>query len=134
MKRSYWLFVRGSCVRIHRPMKSGEGVITTVRRSISEGTIRLLRNPPTRGFTGLWNRIVIKDMKRAVGEIFDFNGVRLRVKDIGESCFCYGCYFNEPKRTREGIVYKNQTGECFRIRRTDDKNVIFVEVDYDKEK
>ena len=67
-------------------------------------------------------------MERAVGEIFDFNGAKLQVKDTGDSCFCYGCYFNEPKRTCEGIIYKNQIGECFRPYRTDDKNVIFVEV------
>lgn len=67
-------------------------------------------------------------MERAIGEIFDFNGAKLQVKDTGESCFCYGCYFREPKFTCYEISRTNQTGECFRIRRTDDKNVIFVEV------
>lgn len=67
-------------------------------------------------------------MERAVGEVFDFKGVKLQVKDTGDSCFCYGCYFREHKFTCYEIGRINQTGQCFRARRTDDKNVIFVEV------
>ena len=67
-------------------------------------------------------------MERAVGEVFDFNGVKLQVKDTGDSCFCYGCYFYKHNYPCDETHYTKQTGECFRIRRTDDKNVIFVEV------
>ena len=72
-------------------------------------------------------------MERAIGEVFDFNGVKLQVKDTGDCCFCYGCYLHGLNCPCGETHYKNQTGECFRIRRTDDKNVIFVEVEYDKE-
>ena len=97
MKRSCWRFVRGSCARIRRPMRSGEGV-TSARQSISEGTIRLSREPPTRGFTELWNRIATKGMERKVGEVFDFNGVKLQVKDTDRETSCNGCYLNEYYR------------------------------------
>ena len=73
-------------------------------------------------------------MERAIGEIFDFNGAKLQVKNTGDSSSCYGCYFNEPKRTCDGVRCTNQTGECFPFFRTDGKNVIFVEVRDDKEK
>lgn len=72
-------------------------------------------------------------MERAIGEIFDFNGAKLQVKDTGKRISCDGCYFNEPKCACDGVRYINQTGKCFPSLRTDDKNVIFVEVDYDKE-
>ena len=73
-------------------------------------------------------------MERAIGEVFDFNGVKLQVKDTGDCCFCYGCYLHGLNCPCGETHYKNQTGECFRIRRTDDKNVIFVEVESDKNK
>ena len=67
-------------------------------------------------------------MEKAIGEVFDFDGIKLQVKDTGDSSSCYGCYFNEPKRTCDGVRYINQTGKCFPPLRTDDRNVIFVEV------
>ena len=70
-------------------------------------------------------------MERAIGEIFDFNGAKLQVKDTGKRISCDGCYFNEPKRACDGVRYINQTGKCFPSLRTDDKNVIFVEVEGD---
>ena len=112
-------------------MKSGEGV-TSARQSISEGTIRLLREPPTRGFTELWNHIATKVMERAIGEIFDFNGVKLQVKDTGHEASCNGCYFNRSICTNNKKHSINQTGECFQPGRTDDRNVIFVEVENDQ--
>ena len=72
-------------------------------------------------------------MEKAVGEVFGFNGAKLQVKDTGKRISCDGCYFNEPKRTCDGVRCTNQTGECFPFLRVDGKNVIFVEVDYDKE-
>ena len=67
-------------------------------------------------------------MEREVGEVFDFKGVKLQVKDTGDCCFCFGCYFYELTCQCDETHYKNQTGECFHIRRNDDNNVIFVEV------
>lgn len=74
-------------------------------------------------------------MERANGEIFDFNGVKLRVQDAGYKASCNGCYFNGPicKNNNE-TGYINQAGECFRAYRTDDRNVIFVEVESDENK
>ena len=66
-------------------------------------------------------------MERAVGEVFDFNGAKLQVKDIGDKDCCDGCYFDEPK-------YKcfdayNCTGSCHKSLRSDGKDVVFVEFD-----
>lgn len=68
-------------------------------------------------------------MERAVGEIFEFEGVKLQVKDTENRCCFDGCYF---------CVYfycpcyethhKQLTGECYRVYRADGKDVIFVEV------
>ena len=71
-------------------------------------------------------------MEKAVGEVFGFNDVKLQVKDTGKRISCDGCYFNEPKRTCDGVRYINQTGKCFPPLRTDDRNVIFVEVENDQ--
>ena len=72
-------------------------------------------------------------MERKVGEVFDFDGIKLQVKYTGDSCFCCACYFYRFTYPCYGVRHINQIGECFRIRRTDDKNVIFVEVNNDKE-
>lgn len=73
-------------------------------------------------------------MERAIGEVFDFKGVKLQVKYTGDNLSCCGCYFYEAERTCNTVDYKNQAGACFRIDRTDNKHVIFVEVRDDKEK
>ena len=67
-------------------------------------------------------------MERAIGEVFDFKGVKLQVKDTGCKASCDGCYFYGLTCQCDETHYKNQTGECFHIRRNDDNNVIFVEV------
>ena len=68
-------------------------------------------------------------MERAVGEIFEFEGVKLQVKDTGDRCCCDGCYFCVSfycpcHETR----YNQLMGECYRVYRADGKDVIFVEV------
>ena len=35
-------------------------------------------------------------MEREVGEVFDFKGIKLQVKDDGCKASCDGCYFNGP--------------------------------------
>ena len=91
----------------------------------------MLREPPTRGFTGLWNRIATKDMERVVGEVFIYNGILLQVKDTGHETSCNGCYFNRSICTNNKKYSINQTGECFHPGRNDGKDVVFVEVEND---
>lgn len=71
-------------------------------------------------------------MERKVGEIFDFNGVKLQVKDTVHETSCNGCYFNGSICKNNETRYINQTGECFQPCRNDGKNVIFVEVKYNE--
>ena len=52
-------------------------------------------------------------MERAVGEVFDFKGVKLQVKYTGDNLSCCGCYFYEAERTCNTVDYKNQAGACF---------------------
>lgn len=68
-------------------------------------------------------------MERAVGEIFEFEGVKLQVKDIGyrancSGCsllwVCYGC-LSDRKNT-------DCIGNCNGLFRSDGISVIFVEV------
>ena len=72
-------------------------------------------------------------MERKVGEVFDFNDVKLQVKDMGYNASCNGCYFNGSICTNNEARSINQTGWCLRACRTDGKHVVFVEVNYDKE-
>ena len=72
-------------------------------------------------------------MEREVGEVFDFKGVKLQVKDTGCKASCDGCYFDEfwHSCVRNGCgIY---VGYCYGLFRSDGKNVVFVEVNYDKE-
>lgn len=66
-------------------------------------------------------------MKKAVGEVFGFNNVKLQVKDIGNKACCDGCYFDESEHKR--FDAHNCTGSCHRSLRSDGKDVVFVEVD-----
>lgn len=61
-------------------------------------------------------------MERKIGEIFDYNGVRLIVK---EGRTCNGCYFSNCHR-----IFRNRaiTGECTYVSRKDEKSIIFKEV------
>ena len=68
-------------------------------------------------------------MEREVGEVFDFKGVMLQVKDTGKEAVCNGCYFNRSVCTNNTKHSINQTGECLQPCRTDGRNVVFVEVE-----
>ena len=70
-------------------------------------------------------------MEREVGEVFDFKGVKLQVKDTGCKASCDGCYFDESEH--KCFDAHDCTGYCHRPFRSDSKDVVFVEVDYDKE-
>ena len=70
------------------------------------------------------------DMQREPGEVFDFKGVMLQVKDIGCETSCKGCFFNECV----DACLQDCIGFCLDELRSDGKNVVFVEVRDDKEK
>ena len=70
-------------------------------------------------------------MEKAVEEVFSFNNVKLQVKDIGNKACCDGCYFDESEHKCFGA--HNCTGSCHKSLRSDGKDVVFVEVNNDKE-
>ena len=70
-------------------------------------------------------------MERAIGEVFDFNDVKLQVKDIGDKACCDGCYFDEPKYKCFDAHISGRIGVCSRLFRSDGKHVIFVKVEGD---
>ena len=72
-------------------------------------------------------------MEREVGDVFDFNGVKLQVKDRLE-LICKGCFFDKFRPAICDDVTSNFTGECLGFARSDNKNVIFVEVESDENK
>lgn len=62
-------------------------------------------------------------MERKIGEIFEFEGHKLKVVDKG-TCKCNECLFYR----RECSLIRNVIGSCSEVHRTDKKSVIFVEV------
>ena len=59
-------------------------------------------------------------MERKVGEVFDFNGVKLQVKDTGQKASCDGCYFCVSFYCPcYEMNHKQLIGECYRIYRED---------------
>ena len=67
-------------------------------------------------------------MERAIGEIFDFNGAKLQVKDTGKRISCDGCYFDESEHECPDTHIQDCIGYCYEPFRSDGKNVIFIEV------
>ena len=63
-------------------------------------------------------------MERKIGEVFESNGVRLRVEK--ESSACKGCYFNGEDCQSDQIL--NITGNCVTDLRKDKMSVIFKEI------
>ena len=61
--------------------------------------------------------------ERKVGEVFEFEGHKLKVVDEG-TCKCNECLFYR----RECSLIRNVIGSCSEVHRTDKKSVIFVEV------
>ena len=61
-------------------------------------------------------------MERAIGEVFEFDTIKLKVKK--EYSLCDKCFF-------ENILcssFKGDVGECSRHKRKDDKSVIFLKI------
>lgn len=67
-------------------------------------------------------------MERAIGEVFEFNGVKLQVKSTGCSVSCKGCYFDKSHHVCQDMVNHVFIDFCYEPYRNDGKNVIFVEV------
>lgn len=67
-------------------------------------------------------------MERVVGEVFDFEGTMLRVKDTGRETSCNGCYLDESEHECCDKPNPDCIGHCYGPERSDGKNVIFVEV------
>lgn len=61
-------------------------------------------------------------MERKIGEVFEYQGKKLKVVETKDST-CYNCYF----ANRDCEKTKKVLGACIRERRTDKKPVIFVE-------
>ena len=68
----------------------------------------------------------VKD--RPIGELFEFEGVKLQVKGTGHNSCCDGCYFDDPYHKCWDMSNPAQFGYCYWKGRRDHKNVIFVEV------
>ena len=61
-------------------------------------------------------------MERAIGEVFEFEGVKLKVKK--EYSLCDKCYFENMLCS----IFKDDIGECSRYKRKDDKSIIFIKI------
>ena len=70
-------------------------------------------------------------MEKAVGEVFGFNDVKLQVEDIGNKACCDGGSFDECEH--KCCDAHNCAGPCHKSLRSDGKDVVFVEVNNDKE-
>lgn len=72
-------------------------------------------------------------MERKIGEVFEYNGVRLKVV---EGDFCENCYFRD-KRENEPCVRSEHisvSGACSKQKREDHKSVQFIEIKNEKMK
>lgn len=62
-------------------------------------------------------------MERKIGEVFEYEGKALRVEEYKDNVNeCFGCFFDGKCFSSKAV------GHCEAERRTDKKNVIFVEV------
>ena len=64
-------------------------------------------------------------MTREIGEIFEVDGVKLRVEERIGSAGCTGCYFNGIKDCSQYKIIK-ATGFCTDTATSDNVNRIFV--------
>lgn len=67
-------------------------------------------------------------MERAVGEIFEFEGVKLQVEEVNRETICNGCFFSDPEHASCDKPKPDCIGYCYGSDRSDDRNVVFVEV------
>lgn len=69
-------------------------------------------------------------MERKVGDVFDFNGIKLKVKRTDKPV-CNGCFFEKFDCGCWQINGIEETDLCFR---SDKNDVIFIEVKDDQDK
>lgn len=67
-----------------------------------------------------------KVVEYQIGETFDFGKIRLKV--VEQSWICEGCVFDEDCPMRYDLIRNKILGSCDALGRTDQKDVIFVEV------
>lgn len=65
-------------------------------------------------------------MERKVGEIFDFEGKKLKVEIANEIDWCEGCFFYDKKCNDSEM--ENILGSCLNRGRKDSENVIFKDI------
>ena len=73
-------------------------------------------------------------MERKVDEVFEFNGIKLKVKRTNNPAACDGCYFDKFNNECRKINVIEETGLCYGGFRRDKNDVIFVEVEDSKDK
>lgn len=72
-------------------------------------------------------------MERKVGEVFEFNGIKLKVKRTNNPV-CDGCYFERFDCVFWQTNRIEETGRCYSDIRRDKNDVIFVKVEDSKDK
>lgn len=65
-------------------------------------------------------------MERKVGEVFEFNNIKLQVIENINPLTCRRCYFSDKYCFYPSIVEK--IGECLDFCRLDENNVYFKEI------
>lgn len=64
-------------------------------------------------------------MEREIGDIFECNGVKLKVVEAVDSSYCIGCYFDKEKVTCCHPNVRDTIGLCGKTRRKDGKSIMF---------
>ena len=67
-----------------------------------------------------------KVVEYQIGETFDFGKIRLKV--VEQSWICEGCVFDEDCPMGYDLIRNKILGSCDALGRTDQKDVIFIEV------
>ena len=63
-------------------------------------------------------------MERKIGDVFELDGVKLRVEKA--ESWCEGCYLSDIYM--ECTDLRNIRGDCSEVHRTDNTDVVFTEV------
>ena len=67
-------------------------------------------------------------MERSIGEVFDYNGIKLKV--VEDESVCFGCYFSFWNICNGGeLRCRSLVGNCAASARRDRTSVIFKEVE-----
>lgn len=66
---------------------------------------------------------MIMEKERQIGEVFEYNGVKLKVRKKAVFEECRDCYFNHKSRYLECLK-----AICLFLHRSDKQNVLFEEI------